>query len=232
MPRALLIGATGTVGRAVAEVLCSRNWDVVLSARTGQRLDDLSASLPSGQVTTQPCSVESTTETDALADRCTAASLDAVVVTTAASWNPRPIAELDFDIITDVFERDLRLHVNAARTFIPRLSPGAVYLATGGGMADFTFPGMGPMSMTQAAQRALLRSWHKEGKTSGVHIRELLIAAMVRGHGPNDAREGSLTATEVAEHLVQVVENPLDNPGAVVTIDPSSRTTHSYTGGI
>lgn len=232
MPRALLIGATGTVGRAVAEVLCSRNWDVVISARTAQRLDVLRDTLPTGKVSSLPGSLQSATAAIDLANQSEADTLDAVVVTTASTWAPRPIADVTFDDIRSVFDNDLQLHVNAARTFIPRLAPGSVYLATGGGMADFTFPGMGPISMTQAAQRALLRSWHKEAKTSGVHIRELLIASMVRGHGPDDAREGSVTATEVAERIVDVVEQPLENPGAVVTVEPTPRTTHSTVGGI
>lgn len=221
MPTVLLVGATGTVGRAVAEVFLGRGWQVVGVARDADRLEALKSELP-GPIQVVTGSLATPQSAADLADATDVGDVDAAVLTTAIRSEPRPIAELDDESLRQVFAGDLFLHVNAAREFIPRMHPGAVYLATGGGMADHTFPGMGPVSMTQAAQRALVRSWHKE-TTTGVEIRELMIAAMVRGHGIEDAHRGSLTAMEVAERLADVVESPQHYPGPVITIDPSLR---------
>ncbi|MBM7369223.1 SDR family oxidoreductase [Gordonia hydrophobica] len=221
MPTVLLVGATGTVGRAAAEVFAGHGWRVIGVARSAERLADLRNRFPE-HVEVVEGSLATPETTEALAATLDVSAVDAVVLTTSMRWEPRPIAALDDESLREVLAGDLFLHVNAARAFIPRMRREAVYLATGGGMADHTFPGMGPVSMTQAAQRALLRSWHKE-TTSGVEIRELMISSMVRGHSLDDARPASLTAVEVAERLVDVVERPEHYPGPVISIDPSIR---------
>ena len=44
--KALLTGATGGLGRAIAEALAAKGATLVLSSRTGPDLEELSASLP------------------------------------------------------------------------------------------------------------------------------------------------------------------------------------------
>jgi NADP-dependent 3-hydroxy acid dehydrogenase YdfG len=217
--RILVIGATGDVGSGVVTACLRRGWDTVAVARTESALQDLAREHSNSRLSTIVGSLDDEQSTKELAYSANAGTLTGVVVAAAGPWTATPVADCGWDTIAQAFERQLRPHVNAARTFIPGLPDGAVYLAIGGGMADAIFPGMAPMSMTQAAQRNLIRGWHREHRDGPVAIKELIIAAMVNGRRTRaHAAQDWLTDKEIGEYAADVLTAPEQYPGAILTL--------------
>uniref|UniRef100_UPI0012DA4048 SDR family oxidoreductase n=1 Tax=Mycobacterium avium TaxID=1764 RepID=UPI0012DA4048 len=224
----LVIGAAGDVGRGVAGALAATGWQVLGAGRSAEKLRDLSDEVrrltPDAQLTTLVGDLATETSTRGLADDARADQLDAVVTTIGAPWPARPLAQCTFDDIAEYFDRYLRLHFNAAKVFLPLLKSNAVYLAVGGGMADAVFPNLVPLSMTQAAQRSLIRGFAKESRGSGVHIRELMIASHVNGRSTRDVAEPDwLTDQEIGSRALEIVSDIDAFPGTIVTISPQNR---------
>ncbi|PPJ26581.1 oxidoreductase [Nocardia nova] len=222
--RVLVIGATGDVGRGVVASCLKRGWTTVAAGRTESTLADLALQHNDPLLSVVTGSLDSEAAAAELADAADLATVGAVVVTVSGPWRPTPVAECGWDTVSEVFDKLLRPHVNAARVLVPRLSPGATYLAIGGGMADAVFPGMAPVSMAQAAQRNLVRAWSKENRDSGVNIRELLIAAMVNGRSTRTAAGPDwLTDIEIGERVTELLAAPDSNPGPVLTFSVKDR---------
>lgn len=222
--RVLVIGATGDVGRGVVASCLKRGWATVAAGRTESTLAELALQHNDPLLSTVTGSLDSESSAAQLADAADIATVSAVVVTVSGPWQPTPVAECGWDTITEVFCTLLRPHVNAARVLLPRLSPGATYLAIGGGMADAVFPGMAPVSMVQAAQRNLVRAWSKENRGPGVNIRELLIAAMVNGRSTRAvAGPDWLTDIEIGARVTELLAAPDTNPGPVLTFSVTDR---------
>lgn len=228
MKQVLVIGAAGDVGRGVAGALAATGWQVLGAGRSAEKLRDVSDEVrrlaPDARLSTLVGDLATETSTRGLADDARADQLDAVVTTIGAPWPARPLAQCTFDDIAEYFDRYLRLHFNAAKVFLPLLKSNAVYLAVGGGMADAVFPNLVPLSMTQAAQRSLIRGFAKESRGSGVHIRELMIASHVNGRSTRDVAEPDwLTDQEIGSRALEIVSDIDAFPGTIVTISPQNR---------
>jgi NAD(P)-dependent dehydrogenase (short-subunit alcohol dehydrogenase family) len=103
---------------------------------------------------------------------------------------------------------NLLTHFAATRTFLPRLPETGMLIGIGGGTADFIFPGMVPMSMSQAALRMLYRGLDKERK-GGAQLRELMIVSMVAGDSNREsARPEWVTDLDVGRHVCAMLDAP------------------------
>jgi NAD(P)-dependent dehydrogenase (short-subunit alcohol dehydrogenase family) len=228
--QALVIGAAGDVGRGVSGALAAAGWQVLCSGRSEESLrdvaDEVARLAPDAQLSTLVGDLATEAGARDLADRAGVDQVDAVVTTVGAPWPATPLAECTFDGIAEYFDRYLRLHFNAAKVFLPLMKPNAVYLAVGGGMADAVFPQLAPLSMTQAAQRNLIRGFAKESRESGVHIRELMIASNVNGLSTRDAAKPDwLTDQEIGSRAVEIVSDIDAYPKTIITMSPQDRVT-------
>ncbi|WP_109526603.1 MULTISPECIES: SDR family oxidoreductase [Nocardia] len=222
--RILVIGAAGDVGRGVVAACLERGWETVAAGRTESTLADVVSRHDNSALSAITGSLDTERSARELADAVDLATVSGVVVTVSAPWKSTPVAECGWDTISTAFETLLRPHVNAAGVLIPRLPDGAIYLAVGGGMADGVFPGMAPVSMVQAAQRNLIRAWHRESRSGAVNIRELMIAAMVNGHSTRDtAGPDWLTDLEIGARVAEILADPESDPGPVLTFSTRDR---------
>src|SRR4051812_23692659 len=156
----LVIGASGDVGQGVASQLLQAGYRVIAAGRSADKLQALSQRLAAATaLETVVGSVADETSAQALraAVQQRAERLDAVIVSVNAPWQQAPLEAVSSRQLIDVLNTNLVSHLMAAQAFVPALPAGATYLAIGGGMADFVVPGFGPVSMCQAAQRAMFR---------------------------------------------------------------------------
>ncbi|GMA25821.1 hypothetical protein GCM10025864_35800 [Luteimicrobium album] len=95
----------------------------------------------------------------------------------------------------------------------------AVYLTTNGAAADEPMPGSGPINVTGAAQRMLLRAVAAE--QPGVRFHEVSFLAAVAGDERNLDPDAELGHDEVAA----AVRGVLDDPGSpqLVRVAPRGR---------
>lgn len=215
--RALVIGASGDVGSGIFRALTQRGWDVVAAGRSIDRIRQKHGSEVSA------VAVDLTT-VDLAATTGDAVSLDAldlIVVSVSARSHPMRVADLTPDDLLSQFRDNLIPHLNAVREIVPRMREGAVYLAIGGGMADFAVAGLSAESMVQAAERVLIRTAAKEFRAEGVTIRLASIAAPVAGHGAEMLGGiDAVPADTIGALIMNEIDSPEDDRVVVTIVDP------------
>jgi hypothetical protein len=91
-------------------------------------------------------------------------------------------------------------------------------------MADAAIPGLTAVSMGQAAQRMLLRGWHREMRRKPVAIRELMIVSHVNGESTRDIADDTwLTDAEIGIRVAEILDRIEDFPDAVLSISSEDR---------
>lgn len=216
--RILVLGGTGTVGRGIARRMTDAGWSVTAVARSAGRLEALSETLPG--LTTCVGSVATDIDATALATFLTGGGpFDAVVAAFNLPPFTLPLLDCPADRLIEVLQGNLVSHLCAARAFLPLLVPGGRYVGIGGGMADFTVPGLGAVSICQAGQRNMFRFLALEAEARGVSVVEL----MLYSHIVDPAEEASasprdIRADEVGDHLRAVIERPDEFAGPILAL--------------
>ena len=109
----------------------------------------------------------------------------------------------------ETIQGNLITHHCAARWLSPLLAPGGHYIGIGGGMADFTIPSVGPVSMCQAAQRNMFRFLAMETQDRGVSVVELMLFSHIVDPADEErANPREIRADEVGAHVRAVLEQP------------------------
>jgi short-subunit dehydrogenase len=113
--KVLITGATGGIGRAIAEAFAARGAKLVVSGRRTDLLDDLAARLGARSL---PCDLAERSEVDRLAAE--AGEID-VLVANAALPGTGELTELSQSQIDQMLEVNLRAPIALARALLPRM---------------------------------------------------------------------------------------------------------------
>jgi NAD(P)-dependent dehydrogenase (short-subunit alcohol dehydrogenase family) len=215
----LILGGTGTVGRGIARRMSTAGWAITAVARDGDRLRALSENIPG--VTTEVGSVASDAEAADLAARLgsSARRFDAIVAAFNVPPFSLPLLDCPGDRLVEVLQGNLVSHLCAARAILPLLVPGGRYVGIGGGMADFTVPGLGAVSICQAGQRNLYRFLAQEAEAKGVSVVELMLYShIVDPADEPSASPRDIRADEVGDHVRAVIEQPEMFSGPILAL--------------
>jgi len=211
---AVIIGASGDVGRGVTEVLQAADWRVVAVARDLARLAGLGDIRLAGDMSTPDRAAHA-----AEAVRAAVGQPDLVVASINGPVVNRSISVLDGAAFAATFAANVVPHVEAVRAFLPILASGGTYMAVGGGMADLVFPGTAAVSAAQAAQRMIFRHLSADPPRGDVRILELMLYSMIAGHGSAERAEPHwITAGEVGRHVLAVVADPAAFAGPILRL--------------
>lgn len=226
-----VLGATGDVGRAVVADALNRDWTVLAVGRSANTLSALQEELRSPNLRTVVGSVASEPAAADLANALQADSLDAVVTAVNGPKTRRPMLDWTESDLGEVVRSDLLTHFVAAKAFVRALPAGAVYVGIGGGMADLVVPGFGHSSMIQAAQRMMFRTLSREAPRDGVHVRELIVASMINGRSNRATAPAEwLTAEEIAARVCEIISNPAEQAGPIITMSAGEARSTSAQG--
>jgi NAD(P)-dependent dehydrogenase (short-subunit alcohol dehydrogenase family) len=223
MKSVLVIGATGDVGQGVCGELLHAGWRVIAAGRTAAKLEALKQRIAAkGKLEYVTGDVSTESGAAALRDAALklAGTLDAVVTTVNPDKTaPVPILERSADELTELLRGNIVAHFIAAKTFIPVIAKGGMYLSIGGGMADFIVPGMGVTNICQAGQRNLFRIIAREARGGPVQIRELLLVSMIAGESNRANAEPSwLTDEDCGRHVAAVLAQPDVFAGPILAV--------------
>jgi len=221
MEIAVVVGATGDVGTGVVAALLKGGFQVIAVGRSQDRLDDLKAFLGSPRdLRSLVGSVASEDAAQAIAQKVLAVGQpSAVVVTINGKPVAMPLPELTASDLMQTFRENVAPHLVAAKTLIPILSDGGVYLGIGGGMADLTFPGMTAISAAQAAQRSLFRYLATDPAYGNSHVRELILYSMIAGRSKTGVAQAHwISADEVGTHVTTILSDPKSFEGPILTL--------------
>lgn len=216
---AVIIGATGTVGRGIARILRAHGWGIVAVGRDAARLADLQQEVPGAQVISGSVEDDPSASRTAAGVRDVAPAIHAVI--TAINLPPVEARLIDTaaDRLIEIFRGNVVSHLCAARAFLPLLAPGGRYVGIGGGMADFTLPGVGAVSLCQAAQRNLFRflALETEGQDKSV-VELMLFSHIVDPVDAQTANPRDIRADEVGAHVLAVLDHPQMFAGPILTL--------------
>ncbi|MEV4600606.1 SDR family oxidoreductase [Amycolatopsis sp. NPDC049253] len=124
---ALVAGGTSGIGLATARKLRDRGFEVHLTGRGKERLDDLAASDP--ELTGHQADGADAAAMAALAE--TIGRIDALVVSLSGSEGMGPIADLDLGMLRRAFDAKFWAHLTTIQAVLPRLAPmGSITLVT------------------------------------------------------------------------------------------------------
>lgn len=194
----LLIGATGTIGRAVADALSQRH-EVIGVSRHSQPGVDIS----------QPDSIR------ALFDAV--GELDGVVSTTGAA-RFKPMTQLDDEDFAFSLANKLMGQVNVVREALGRVRDGGVIVVTSGILSRSPMPGSGAISLVNAGVEGFARAAALEA-TRGVRVNVVSppwVSETLTQLGMDP--KGGLPAATVARAYVQAVEGTMTGQ----VIEPSA----------
>ena len=154
MPAALITGASRGLGRALAEALAARGWDLVVDARTG---DALSAA-PGQHV---PGDVTDPAHRDALVRAVADLGGVDLLVNNASTLGASPmpaVADLDPRILDDTLQTNVVAPHALTRALLPRLvERRGVVLNVSSDAAVEPYPGWGAYGASKAALDHLTR---------------------------------------------------------------------------
>lgn len=206
----LVVGASGDVGWGVVQVALQSGRRVVAAGRDSAKLAGLHDHGRPDRLATVAGDIASERGAAQLWEAASQAfgSITDVVVSVNMPARVRRLAEWSSDELGGLLAGNLLTHFVAARTFLPRLPETGVLIGIGGGTADFIFPGMAPVSISQAALRMLYRGLAKE-RESGAQLRELMIVSMVAGRSNrSNAQPDWITDLEVGRHVCAILDQP------------------------
>ena len=221
---AIVIGATGDVGRGVTKALLSDGYQVIAVGRMREKLDAFRSEFPANaKMETVVGSVADEEAGKTVAERALAFGAPQVVVTSVnGATAPKPVFDLSTAEIAAALRDNVLSHYAAAKSFIPIIPAGGVYIGIGGGMADLIFPGMVAVSMGQAALRNFYRFLAKEPACQNIHVRELMLYSMIAGKSNAGAAETTwITDDEVGQHVSAVLADLGAFEGPILTLKVS-----------
>ena len=137
--RLMLIGATGTIGHAVATALSSRHEVVAVTRHTEPLRVDISS----------PASIKELFDA--------AGSIDGVISASGAA-RFKPLEQLNDDDFAFCLQNKLMGQVNLAREGLRRVRDGGVIVLTSGILARTPIPGSGAISLVNAGVEAFARA--------------------------------------------------------------------------
>ena len=127
--RIWIMGASDGIGAALARLWAARGADVILSARSADKLADLAQDLGGAEM--QPCDV---TDRESLAKAARQISASGKVdraITLAALYDPGKVMELEADVAARIVAVNLTGSCNFARAAVPLLRQGGQLALTG-----------------------------------------------------------------------------------------------------
>ncbi|HET9693927.1 MAG TPA: SDR family NAD(P)-dependent oxidoreductase [Steroidobacteraceae bacterium] len=214
----VVVGATGTIGKALVRLLVASGQPVVAVAPQSDRLAQLREVATPGAVTPIVGRIESSADAKRLADRLRALArpLAGVVVT----FPHGPSIEIGADrgrlldqsteCLCECLEQTVLAQHALARHLIPLLvdaERNARYVIVGGPGSETPWAGYGHRSVAMAATRMLARVLHDEARACGVRVQLLSIDSPVRSEQPGDHECPEWpAASDVARSVARLVD--------------------------
>ena len=211
MKNIVVIGATGLVGGGIAGVLSSVGNRVLAVGRNQATLDALQTRFPNVRPLVADIGSDAGAQAAAAAAIAALGTIDVVITSVNPPRGQMKLRNTTAAQFSEFLNQTIISHFAAARAFLPVIAEAGVYIAVGGGSADFVWPNFGHISTAQAAQRMLLNVLAAEYTDLKVAVRNYMITAMVHD---GVSKEG-ISAHQVGDNI-RALLNDSEYGGKVV----------------
>ncbi len=217
---AWVVGATGTLGQAMARLLAQRGAQVVISARAGERLDRLAAEMQ-GQATAVPVDIRSNASVASAARQVehTLGPIAHLVVTVSVSAFGEFLS-LDDTAFEDAMDTKYMGSIRAMRAVLPGMVQqrfGRIVVLSGGGGTfprPVHLPGGGANAALELVARGIAKRYANDGirvnivapgPISSPRMQAIVDAANAAGQGDGDVPIG--VPNDVAEAVAYLLSD-------------------------
>jgi len=218
----VILGANGGVGSGIVDASLAAGLPTIAVSRDEEGLDALAARVAHNPLLTcLPASLDDETSARSLviALRNLRVRPAAVVASLNAPLDNGRLADRPSDFLASQLDANVLVHFRAARAIVPwlsEISPGALYLALGGGAADHPWAGHGHISVSAAALKMMFQVLRNEWSALPVRVQLLQIDSIVKTwRNETTACPDWLAASEVGREVLSLARHSDGNPPVV-----------------
>ena len=233
MPTALITGASRGIGRRAAEVLSSRGWDLLLTARNGDQLQALAAELR--QRDGRSVEVESIdfTESQSIAPGLESllnrGQIPSVLVNNAGAAYTGDLLEMPLDTWQWILQLNLTSVMQVCAAVVPTMrAAGGLVINVSSHAARNAFPQWGAYCVTKAALERFTRCLAEEERVNGIRACTLTLGSVDSSLWDEKTvqsdfdRHAMLSTDQVANALVHLAEQPTNQVIEDFTLMPAT----------
>jgi len=222
---ALVTGASGGLGQAIAEALSERGFHLILTARNEQALNRLATCLPNS--TAVVCDIrdpQSVAKLAALVRK--RRRLDVLINNAGIAGPAEPIASLGFDTWREVIDTNLHGTFLVTQALLPYLAKGSVIVNNLSAAARTAFPGMAAYNASKRGLLAFTDTLREELRPRSIRVVALLPGAtdtaIWKQFWPAAPRRRMISPAIVGRLVAETVTLPANANVDELVINPSA----------
>ena len=201
---ALVTGAGTGLGRAIAISLAKEGFNVVLTGRREDKLQEVAKEIGNGRTVVLPADVTKEESVNTLRNDLlekTGGRLDVLVNNVGGVTAFGPVAEMTTDQFNKMMDTNLTSQFLVTKAFIPdlRKSKNGKIISVTSQMSNYFMTGFGPYSASKAGVEALMKTVAEEEKEHGIEVHLFDPGNVLSEGNPQGAQDPSEISGKVVE---------------------------------
>ncbi|MCB4378516.1 SDR family oxidoreductase [Synechococcus sp. MU1650] len=232
MPTALITGASRGIGRRTAELLAQQGWDLLLTARSADQLDQLGAQLRDQGVSVASAAID-LTQADAIgsamADLLQQGATPAVLINNAGAAYTGDLLAMPLERWQWLLQLNVTSVMQVCSAVVPSMRKhGGLVINISSHAARNAFPQWGAYCVTKAALASFTRCLAEEERGHGIRACTLTLGAVNTPLWDAETvqsdfdRRAMLSVDQAAETLANLVMQPSNQLIEDLTLMPAA----------
>ncbi|WP_250398689.1 SDR family oxidoreductase [Synechococcus sp. MU1648] len=232
MPTALITGASRGIGRRTAELLAQQGWDLLLTARSADQLDQLGAQLRDQGVSVASAAID-LTQADAIgsamADLLQQGATPAVLINNAGAAYTGDLMAMPLERWQWLLQLNVTSVMQVCSAVVPSMRKhGGLVINISSHAARNAFPQWGAYCVTKAALASFTRCLAEEERGHGIRACTLTLGAVNTPLWDAETvqsdfdRRAMLSVDQAAETLANLVMQPSNQLIEDLTLMPAA----------
>ncbi len=232
MPTALITGASRGIGRRTAELLAQQGWDLLLTARSADQLDQLAAQLSGTGVSVASAAID-LTQPDAIAaamaDLLQRGATPSVLINNAGAAYTGDLLSMPLDRWQWLLQLNVTSVMQVCSAVVPSMREnGGLVINISSHAARNAFPQWGAYCVTKAALASFTRCLAEEERGHGIRACTLTLGAVNTPLWDAETvqsdfdRRAMLSVDQAAETLANLAMQPSNQLIEDLTLMPAA----------
>ena len=232
MPTALITGASRGIGRKTAEILALRGWDLMLVARSGEQLEQLSQSLLTHGNTVHVRALDLTDPAaipTGMAELLEQGDPPSVLINNAGAAYTGDLLAMPLEQWQWLLQLNLTSVMQVCSAVVPLMrTAGGLVINVNSHAAHNAFPQWGAYCVTKAALVRFTRCLAEEERANGIRACTLTLGAVNTPLWDAETvqsdfdRRAMLSVDQAADALVNLAEQPVNQVIEDLTLMPAA----------
>ena len=232
MPTALITGASRGIGRRTAELLAQQGWDLLLTARSADQLDQLAAQLSEQGVSVASAAID-LTQPDAIAlamaDLLQRGATPSVLINNAGAAYTGELLSMPLERWQWLLQLNVTSVMQVCSAVVPSMREnGGLVINISSHAARNAFPQWGAYCVTKAALASFTRCLAEEERSNGIRACTLTLGAVNTPLWDAETvqsdfdRRAMLSVDQAAETLANLALQPCNQLIEDLTLMPAA----------